>query len=247
MLGKLLKYDFKTFMRIMLPFYLALMALSLLAGLSQDRMPTDSTDFTPEVSPLAIIGGIALVLVLTVNIIIVVQRFRDNLLKNEGYLMFTLPVTRRQLLVSKALTALVSLIISGFVIILSTLLFGALMDWPYLAERLSELLRRITSEKLITEFLLVTLVAVIVVFQQICLIYTVLLGSQILPRFRALAALGAYILVMYAEVQITFAVVPHFPYETYSRLLIQGAIEIVFAGLYFWLCNWLLCHTLNME
>lgn len=244
MLGKLLKYDFKTFMRIMLPFYLVLPVLSLLTGLSQGRT---TTDFTSEISPLTIIWGTALVVVLTVNTIVIVQRFRDNLLKNEGYLMFTLPVTRWQLLVSKALTALVSLIISGFMLILSTLLLGALIDWPYLLEQLSELLQRITSEKLITEFLLVALIALIAVFQQICLTYTVLLGSQILPRFRALAALGAYILMIYIEVQIDFAIIPHFPHETYSRLLGQGAIAIVFAGLYFWLCNWLLHRTLNLE
>jgi uncharacterized membrane protein YhaH (DUF805 family) len=241
MLGKLLKYDFKAFLRIMVPFYLALMVLSLLAGLSQGWI---TTDFNTENSPLTIIWVVGLVLVLTVNIIVVVQRFRDNLLKNEGYLMFTLPVTRRQLLVSKVLTALVSLLISGLVLILSVLLFGALFDLSRLEGWLSEVLQYITGH---TSFLLAVLVALITMFQQISLIYTVLLGSQILPRFRALAALGAYILVMYVQVQISIAITPHFPQETYSLLLGQGAIGIVFAGLYFSLCGWLLHHTLNLE
>ncbi|MDR1326369.1 MAG: hypothetical protein LBK00_10080 [Treponema sp.] len=245
MLGKLLKYDFKAFLRIMVPFYLALMALSLLAGLSQGRIAPDGAS---EPSPLTIIWGIAVVVVVTVNIIMLIQRFRDNLLKDEGYLMFTLPVTRWQLLVSKALTALVSLIISGLALILSVLLFEVVSGpQPHFVEELSEFLQRITDQNHITMYLLNALVVLIVVFQQICLIYTVLLGSQILPRFRVLAALGVYILVMYVESRIILAVVPYFPQTTYAPLLGQGAISIVFAGLYFWLCGWLLHHTLNME
>jgi hypothetical protein len=239
MLGKLLKYDFKAFLRTMLPFYLALMALSLLAGL-QGWM---AVDLTAETSPLVMIWGIALAMVLTVNIIMIVQRFRDNLLKNEGYLMFTLPVTRWQLLVSKALTALVSLIISGLAFILSALL----LDGQAAVEDISELLQEVFYQNSISTLLLIVLVALITMFQQISLIYAVLLGSQILSRFRALAALGAYILVMYVQVRITTAIIPRLPQETYSLLLGQGAIGIVFAGLYFSLCGWLLYHTLNLE
>ncbi|MDR2537493.1 MAG: hypothetical protein LBC46_04220 [Treponema sp.] len=245
MLGKLLKYDFKAFLRTMLPFYLALMALSLLAGLSQDWVTADSTSETPL---LLIIWCIAMVVVLTMNVIMFIQRFRDNLLKDEGYLMFTLPVTKWQLLVSKALTALVSLVISGLALILSILIIGVL-DWSHFKEVLSELLQYFTyqNHNRITVILLGALVTLITAFQQICLIYAVLLGSQIPPRFRVLAALGAYILVMYAEAQILLAVIPHLPQTAYGFLLGQGAIAIVFAGLYFWLCGWLMRHTLNME
>ncbi|MDR2418617.1 MAG: hypothetical protein LBD79_06145 [Treponema sp.] len=242
MLGKLLKYDFKAFLRTMLPFYLALMALSLLAGLQG----WIAVDLTAETSPLIMIWGIALAMVLTVNIIMIVQRFRDNLLKNEGYLMFTLPVTKWQLLASKALTALVSLIISGLTFILSAML----LDGPQIVETLSELLQEIQEilyKDHIATLLFAVLVALITTFQQICLIYAVLLGSQILPRFRVLAALGVYILLMYVQVRITIAIIPRLPQETYSLLLGQGAIGIVFAGLYFWLCGWFLHHTLNIE
>ncbi|MDR1400255.1 MAG: hypothetical protein LBJ41_10065 [Treponema sp.] len=238
MLGKLLKYEFKTFLRIMLPFYVALMVLSLLAGLSDSSQVTaHSIQETPS---LTIIWGIALLVVLTVNIIMVVQRFRDNLLKNEAYLMLTLPVTRWELLVSKALTAFVSLIISVLALILSVLLFSVLSDWPRLVDELSGLLRRINYLEHIPRLLLQVLVMLIIIFQQVCLIYTVLLVSQILSRFRVLAALGAYILVMYIQVRISLGITSQVP-------LGEGAIELVFAGLYFWLSGWLLHHTLNIE
>ena len=244
MLGKLLKYEFKTFLRIMLPFYMALMALSLLVGLSEGEM---TPDFIRESSPLAIIWGIALVVVLTVNIIMIIQRFRDNLLKNEAYLMLTLPVTRWELLGAKALTAFVSLIISGVVLVLAMILFNTLVHWPYMLDELSELLQDTIYSIQMPEGLLIVLIALTTVFQQVCLIYTVLLASQILPRFRALAAIGAYILAGYVQMQITLGITLQVPHEAYSLPMVQGAIGIVFAGLYFWLSGWLLHHTLNLE
>jgi hypothetical protein len=53
--------------------------------------------------------------IFVMNIIFVVQRFWNGLLKDEGYLMFTLPVSTRKLIFSKALSSSIS-ILGGIVV-----------------------------------------------------------------------------------------------------------------------------------
>ena len=43
-----------------------------------------------------------IVAIFVMNVIIVIQRFWNGLLQEEGYLMFTLPVTTRSLILSKS-------------------------------------------------------------------------------------------------------------------------------------------------
>lgn len=130
MFGKLLKYDLKAIGRIMIPFWIAVFLTGLLwahedlkydAYISSDYY-TEKTSEIPE--NMLIILGILFVmliaLVLVMNLIVVIQYFWKGLLKEEGYLMFTLPVTERSLILSKAVSAM---IISAGTLMVGILLF----------------------------------------------------------------------------------------------------------------------------
>lgn len=115
MLGKLMKYDMKSMSRAFIPMWILAPVISLLLSVSI-RSAIEWTDnpllsgmINAGSSILMFITGLlfaaALVGLLIMTIMFVIQRFWNGLLKEEGYLMFTLPVKVWELIVSKALTA----------------------------------------------------------------------------------------------------------------------------------------------
>ena len=110
MLGKLLKHEFRATGRIMLPLMGALLALALMANLSIRGMTSSLSDI-PALRILFILilifFGMGIVAVGVMALVVMVSRFYRNLLKSEGYLMFTLPVSVHELIWSKLIVSLV--------------------------------------------------------------------------------------------------------------------------------------------
>lgn len=70
-----------------------------------------------------------MVALFVMSTILIIQRFYNGLLKDEGYLMFTLPVEPWQLITAKGVTATLVSVISGLVAVLScVILFLASSD-----------------------------------------------------------------------------------------------------------------------
>lgn len=113
MFGKLMKYDIKALGKIIFPLWGALLILGFVFSLGI-RFDLTVASSIAIFSLIAIIGVIAAIF--TIGIIIVIQRFWKGLLKQEGYLMFTLPVSVRSLILSKLFSAL--LISFGTVVII---------------------------------------------------------------------------------------------------------------------------------
>ncbi len=116
MLFKLLKYDFKSMFRIFLPLW----GVILLVSLSNYAIATDPFSGSGTVATIIITA--LLIAVFTITVVLVIQRFYNGLLKDEGYLMFTLPVHSWQLVLSKYLTALTIVLLSSMVAGLSIFL-----------------------------------------------------------------------------------------------------------------------------
>ena len=109
MLGKLLKYEFKSTARVFLPLYITILVVALINGFS-----INSNLFKIQ-GLLIMIFGALMIALFVITIIVIVQRFSKNLLGDEGYLMFTLPVGNTSVLFSKYLVALLWTILSGIV------------------------------------------------------------------------------------------------------------------------------------
>ncbi len=114
MLGKLLKYDGKSLGKTILPMYGVGLVLALLAMLMQllvrkwpNSLPLRYLHMFSFLS--LVIGGIVL---LSGVVITIMLYYRNNLLKDEGYLMNTLPVHPQQLVASKLLTAILYMLVS---------------------------------------------------------------------------------------------------------------------------------------
>ena len=107
MLWKLMKHEFRATARIFVPLYLVVIMLVLLATFSLG-MTTNRSVFLQVMGVLLIIlFVVALYALLLLSVILMLVRFYRNLMTDEGYLMFTLPVRTSQLILSKLIVSLV--------------------------------------------------------------------------------------------------------------------------------------------
>lgn len=118
MFGKLCKYEWKYMARFFLPMWGVVLVLGVINAFSAPRWL-----FSYDVGQGREIAGgllftaltIAFVTVSIVSLVVVIQRFYNGLLKDEGYLMFTLPVKSGMLINSKLLVSVVLMLITGLV------------------------------------------------------------------------------------------------------------------------------------
>ena len=127
MLGTLLKYEFKAVGRILLPLFGAWLIAAALLGLSIGGDGGQSVLFMALTALLY--GGVAMA-ALILTTIILIQRFYKNLLGNEGYLMFTLPVSTGQHIINKLLSASAWGTIGTVVAIASGILIAMTIEGP---------------------------------------------------------------------------------------------------------------------
>ena len=117
MMKQLLKYEFKATKRLYFGLYLALALLSVVLGVTfrQEHALAHSTSFQ-NLEVILMIVYVSVILAIAVLCFVnTIQRFYQNLLGREGYLMHTLPVNENQLILSKLLTSMVWVLCSGLV------------------------------------------------------------------------------------------------------------------------------------
>ena len=131
MLSKLVKYDIKSLIRVFIPVWIvapviAVMLSATIHLLSVADGPLMNV-FSEYIGPillgiLAVLFVAVIVGMMIMTLILVIRRFWNGLLKEEGYLAFTLPVEVWQLIVSKVIVAAIVNLISGLIAALSCLI-----------------------------------------------------------------------------------------------------------------------------
>lgn len=194
MLGKLLKNEIKATSRLFLPIYLAVL---LFGFINRFMNPFDvanaSSSFTVQAvlrtfSMLLYIGLIIGALVMT--FVIMIQRFYKNLLGDEGYLMFTLPVKAWQHIVSKLLVSMLWFTLSFLTVISSVLIIA---NVPNLFGEIAKIIDAIKSYLGTGGLLLIPLYFIIAMFYAIVTIYDSMAIGHLFSKHRVLASFGAYI------------------------------------------------------
>lgn len=121
MLRKLLKYDFKTLLHTLLPIYGISLILSVISNIFM-RI----TDLTPVFRvPMVFITGLSLVVsigVLFISSIVGFICFYRQTVKDEGYLLHTLPVNKDSIIISKLLSLTVMELLSLVVAVISIII-----------------------------------------------------------------------------------------------------------------------------
>lgn len=120
MLGKLIKHEFRATGRIMLPLFAIVLFVSVLAHFAASMMDSDTFS---RYSALRVIGILIMVLFFVglmataiISVVLMIQRFRTNLLGDEGYLTMTLPASVHELLWAKIIVSVVWFALTALVI-----------------------------------------------------------------------------------------------------------------------------------
>lgn len=147
MLRKLMKQEFRATGRIMLPLYGIILLLSVCAnGCIRLLDSTDSTVLDIFSGIIMTAYGVGIMAVCIVTLVLMINRFRTNLLGDEGYVMFTLPASVHEQIWSKLIVSSVWFVASGIVVILAVMLATFRVDFMVDAFRwIGQLLDQITA------------------------------------------------------------------------------------------------------
>jgi ethanolamine transporter EutH len=248
-LGALLKYEFLFYFRFLPPLYLVSVLLALAVRFQGNPKTNIFWGMGELFLGIILIVTIAAIPVFTT--ILIIQRFIDNFFKGPGSLMFTLPVTVWALVASKAIAAFCMVLMSAVTVTVSYLIFNTgTNNWILDIFNLS-LIRIRANDPAVN--ILIILVALITIFQQICLIYAVITSSYILPRFRFAAACAMYLLIENLFVQRVFRFVSNYSDSYLNNAgpflfrLPTGLATLALAALFFWSAGMLLSRSYNLE
>ena len=236
-LGKLLKYEFRYYFRLLPAVYLMLAFLALPAGYQMKQSAASGVLLTA-------IWGILMTAMIVMSIVLIIQRFISNFLRNPGSLMFTLPVTSYALTASKAIAALCIALLSIIIVSVSGIIYAIGI------ESLSSTHFKIELSPI--EGVVYIIDCIIMILQQVCLIYTAICISHLLPRFRFAAGAILYFAIMYFLEQPVFRFIlsstgSSFLPNSLSQAITFGITGLIFGTLFFFTTGFLLKRRLNLE
>ena len=123
MLGKLMKHELRATSRTMLPLLLLTLLLSIFLRIAMAVMPRTDAPIVGVLYGLLITAFVLAIIGTAVfSVVLMVARFHKNPMTDEGYPMFTLPVSVHQLLWSKLLVSMLWFVAVFFVDALAILL-----------------------------------------------------------------------------------------------------------------------------
>ena len=196
MLRKLLKYEFIATGRIFLPLYGALIVVAFLQKIFFDLNFGDigSVSLSILVGAIPVLFSALIVAVVVASFIMMIIRFNKNLLSNEGYLMFTLPVSVSKLIWSKLIVIFVWVILSCIVGVLAfCIIFLGISDIALMFSRTGEVLREFSRQQLWGPFFECIILAAAVLVSFILSVYLSMSVGQLSDKHKKLCAIGAYI------------------------------------------------------
>ncbi|WP_455537778.1 ABC transporter permease [Terrisporobacter sp.] len=273
MLGKLIKYEFKACGRIFFPIYLGILILATINGICSNYSIFQSmedgfaeNDALMNIQTILMIVLFALFVALFVlTIILIIQRFKKNLLEDEGYLMFTLPVSSKSLILSKYLVSLIFVILSTLVAILSFMLMAMFFQ----DIQFTKLIHMIASEMPIIftsggfwKLILILIFELIIMYSIFVLTIYLSLSVGQFPQFnkyRTVAGVIAFFIINIVisniqsfinnKIPVNIATMVDgtigFDLTGYSIALI--VVDILIVVLLFLGTNWILNKKLNLE
>lgn len=267
MLSKLMKYELKATGRVFLPLYLALLVFALInrfmMGVSASQQWEAPVVISMAIYVIIMVGMFVMTLIMTI------QRFYKNLLSEEGYLMFTLPVKPWQHIICKMLISMFWIVLSFIIAMLSILTIAYRGgDWARMMQDAGPFLQEVI------DFLGATLYvysveALIGIFlslaSAILILYASIAIGHLFTQHRILASFAAFIGLNTLTQIITTAITALGGYDYFDTFEVNAAnfhsvqaelqtfilIFLVLSALvsvaYFAIANWILGKRLNLE
>ncbi|WP_458861777.1 hypothetical protein [Acidaminobacterium chupaoyuni] len=264
MLGKLLKYEFKSTSRTLLPCYGALVIISIFTRLLAvgDNSMIRSDSFAMQIAAgISITLFVALMIaVFVLTFLVIVQRFYKNLFGEEGYLSNTLPVKPWMHITSKSIVALVWSIVSGIVALFACsvlFLFNGvftefLRAFPEFFQRMLQYINLNT----VAFFIEIVVLCLIGFILSLWLIYAAISLGQMAHKNRLLCSF-AWFLGLNTALEIVVSIIARFtPQMIFQPQGFNGlhgsfwyliALETLFAAALFAITNHMMTKKLNLE
>lgn len=269
MLDKLLKYEFKATARLFGPLYLTILAFAMI---NRFLFPLYSVNenasalYKVAMSISMVVYVTLMIGLVVMTLFVMIQRFYKNLLSDEGYLMFTLPVQTWKHIFSKLTVSTLWTIISGIVAIFSVVIISS-RTIPT-KELFKDMLMAFAQTKQYfgTATYWVGLEGIVLfllsIASTILTIYAAIALGHLFNKHKLLASFGMYIVlktvsqIIMSISAVVFFSMPIFKPGTEfipSVLLVNNMllVSILYVGLftagYFFLTNYILKKKLNLE
>ena len=266
MIGKLFKYDFKALMRYLLPLYGALIISSVLTAVSVRNSHNGTVDelysFNNNIitnidiikSSLIMVYTILAIAATVLTTVLIIVRFYKNLIGNEGYMMFALPVKTSTHLIEKVLSGFFWSFIGLIVLFLSILIiiiFGTDISFSEFIKGIGNGWQFLVDSSYVGDFFLLLGICLLGIIGGIIKIYAVLAIGHQWSAHKILGCFIAYIGISIMEniVSQTFLVTiilsGEYSFDAiYLPLYIIVSAKIIVYGVISW---FLLDRRLNLE
>jgi len=268
MLAKLMKYEIKATSRWFLPLYGTILIFALINKFTFINPLVNNPAAFNNKSFASVIKGIMSVLpmfifvmlfvgIFVTTLIVVIQRFYKNLLGDEGYLMFTLPVKAWQHILSKLLVSMLWYLFSSIVALCSILILIP-----------GETLKQITyALGILIEFLGLPSVIILV----LCVVTTLIMGileiysaislGHLFNKHKLLLSFAMYLGIsminqfVYSLVIFLVLGIAYIPFNAIGDITISfryvlnilTILSVIFSVGHFCLTSYLIKRKLNLE
>ena len=194
MMVKLLKYDFKSMLRSFVPLWIAVLVVSIVNRFIIRIPDTENLQAVSGIiaSMSMLLYVILLIGINVIGIVLVIQRFYNGLLKDEGYLMFTLPAKTWKHVCSKGIAATTIISANALVSIISVMVMAASKElYDFIRLGMDKLMESGINPALIVFFLAVTLL--LAAIKTIYMVYASIAMGHLTNKHRVGASVGAFI------------------------------------------------------
>ena len=263
MLGKLLKHEIKATSREYLLLYGAFLIITIF---NKIFLEVNTGRRNTMISIFQNIFMAAYVLmcmtIFIVTIILIIRRFYKNLLGDEGYLMFTLPVKTYELILSKLVISLLWFVLSFVVFIFYIVILLSGHDFFREIFYFFDEYTQIFEESFGTIVLFIVMALVSGIFS-ILMYYLSMAGGQLIGKYRIVGAIGIYFALSFI-IQILstcimlgidvpnnfFISTPSYQFflQFFNKILVTYTVmELILSAIFFVLTNYILSKRLNLE
>ena len=259
-MGRLMKYDLRAALRLFVPLWLGTLVLALVNGFTMHLEYSENPVLNFLTGLVMVLYVLAVFAILILTGIYAIQRFYQSMLKDEGYLTFTLPVGIDSILWSKALTAMILSVCSAVVCVLSLLLLVVRdLASVNLSEFFEDLLHSIPLREIILTVVCFGVMLLAAALATLFLIYLSMALGQFAQKHRLAASVGAFVAI---QVLMSFLLtlpasfteywdVPWIPEDGWFAacvvFLLLAAGSLVQAAIYYFPTRYLFQKRLNLE
>lgn len=261
MLGKLIKYEFKSLVHDLGVLYAVWLTLSILVS-TLPKVLTGTPDFMIKLLNGAWIISLIAAFVMTL-VVIIDRRFYKNFYGTEGYFTLSLPIKASTHIWSKVITTTVWMILTCFVGMISMMIVSAAEDgfkgFQNIAVTINE--NPAQAREVIILLLEVLILGIIYISRFVLKILTCINISVQLSRFRTLIQGLLFVAITALEIYVMISVFGNLSGKFALNLVMFGdtlriavyglgvliLIQVVEFAIYFLVSNYLMKNRLNLE